>query len=198
MLLQRFDDKGDCMRALESWFAVSTFVLAIASIGSANAADVMQTKNVGPYKVELHVLPAEPFFSKQEVVDKRVKEGMEVEGGATPVTLDAASHPNHHLVVHVFDKTTGKAVTDATVTVNFTALDAKGNASGAPNEVPVVIMQAIGKGPASTHYGNNVTMPAGRYNVAVTVNGDKGAFTITAADAPPSPMKHMKMDHMKM
>jgi hypothetical protein len=37
-------------------------MLAIASIGSANAADVMQTKDVGPYKVELHVLPAEPFI----------------------------------------------------------------------------------------------------------------------------------------
>jgi hypothetical protein len=36
MLLQSFDDKGDCMRALESWFAVSTSMLAIASIGSAN------------------------------------------------------------------------------------------------------------------------------------------------------------------
>jgi hypothetical protein len=33
---------------------------------------------------------------------------MEIEGGAAPVMLDADSHPNHHLIVHVFDKKTGQ------------------------------------------------------------------------------------------
>jgi len=97
--------------------------------------------------------------------------------------------------VHVFDKKTGKAVSDATVTMSFVALDGKGNPSGTPSEVAVVVMQAIGKGPASTHYGNNVTMPAGHYSVTVTVNGEKAVFAVTAADAPAGPMN---MDHMKM
>ena len=34
------------------------------------------------------MLPAEPFFSKQEVADKHVKEGMEIEVGADPVALE--------------------------------------------------------------------------------------------------------------
>ena len=59
------------------------------------------------------------FFSKADVAAKNVKEGMEIEGGAAPVAPDADSHPNHHLIVHVFDKQTGKAVTDATVTMSF-------------------------------------------------------------------------------
>ena len=171
-------------------------VAVIAGAVAAQAADTMQTKTAGTYRVELHVLPAEPFFSKADVAAKNVKEGMEIEGGATPVAPDAASHPNHHLVVHVFDKKTGKAVTDATVTMNFIAL--KGKPGGAPNEVAVVVMQAVGKGPASTHYGNNVTMPPGRYSVAVTVNGEKAVFAVTASDAPAMPMGHMNMDHMKM
>ena len=54
-------------------------------------------------------------------------------------------------------------------------------------------MQAIGKGPLSTHYGNNVTMPAGRYSVTVTVNDKKATFGVTATGMPAMPMGHMKM-----
>jgi hypothetical protein len=175
-------------------FFAAALIPAIAVVLSANAADEMRTKTVGAYRVELHMLPAEPFFSKEDVVAKQVKEGMEIEGGATPVMMDAPSHPNHHLVVHVFDKKTRQAVTDATVTMSFASLDRKGKRAGEPTEVPVVVMQAIGKGPASTHYGNNVTMPAGRYKVTVSVNGQAAVFEIPASDTPSTtPTEHMKM-----
>jgi hypothetical protein len=177
------------------WPLIAALASTVAGVVTANAADVMQTKTVGAYRVELHLLPAEPFFSKQDVADKHVKEGMEIEGGAAPVAPDADSHPNHHLIVHVFDKQTGKVVADATVTMSFAALDGKGNPAGTPTEVAVVVMQAIGKGPASTHYGNNVTMPAGHYSVNVTVNGKKAVFAVAAADTPAG---SMNMDHMKM
>jgi len=191
------------MRTSGKWFSIATWVPAlcaavIAGAVAADAADVMQTKTVATYRVELHVLPAELFFSKQDVADKHVKEGMEIEGGAAPVAPDADSHPNHHLIVHVFDKQTGKAVADATVTMSFVALDGKGNPAGTASDVAVVVMQAIGKGPVSTHYGNNVTMPMGHYNVMVTVNGQKAVFAVTVGDAPAAPMGHMNMDHMKM
>ena len=180
-------------------FGTWPLIVALASTVfggvAASAADVMQTKTVGAYRVELHVLPAEPFFSKQDVADKHVKEGMEIESGAAPVALDSDSHPNHHLIVHIFDKQSGKVVSNATVTMSFVALDGKGNPAGTPTEVAVVVMQAIGKGPASTHYGNNVNMAAGHYNVTVTVNGEKAVFAVTAADAPAGPMN---MDRMKM
>ena len=32
---------------------------------------------------------------------------------------NAASHPNHHLIVHVYDAASGKAVTNATVTISY-------------------------------------------------------------------------------
>jgi hypothetical protein len=187
------------MRTSGKWFSMAACVPGIllaviaGAAAAAPAADVMRAKTAGSYRVELHVLPAEPFFSKADVAAKNVKEGMEIEGGAAPVAPDADSHPNHHLVVHVFDKKTGKVITDAAVTMSFVALEAKGKAAGTPVEVPVVVMQAIGKGPPSTHYGNNVTMPAGRYNVTVTVNDKKAVFDVTAADNPAMPMGHMKM-----
>lgn len=153
----------------------------------------MQTKIAGSYRIELHVLPAEPFFTKDEVADKHVKEGMQIEGGAAPVAPNADSHPNHHLVVHIFDKQTGKVVTDASVTMTFTPLDANGKPSVTPVTVPIVVMQAVGSGPQSTHYGNNVTMPAGRYTVMVTVNGSGASFAVRASDTPSAPMGHMNM-----
>jgi hypothetical protein len=58
----------------------------------------------------------------------------------------------HTPIVHVFDKQSGKVTTDATVTMSFVALDGKGNPAGTPTEVAVVLMQAIGKGAASTHH----------------------------------------------
>ena len=180
-------------RFISSALALSIFALVPAT---TYAADVMQTKTVGDYRVELHLLPAEPFFSQADVAAKQVKEGMEIEGGAPAVMPDADSHPNHHLVVHVFNKKTRQAVTGATVTMSYESLDRKGNPAGGPVEVPVVIMQAIGQGPSSTHYGNNVTMPAGRYRVTVTINGQSAVFGLTASDASSKPstgMKHMKM-----
>src|SRR5215471_20388191 len=100
------------MTTCGNWFLSATFIAATAHAASSSAADVMRVKAVGPYRVELHVLPAEPF-SKEQVAAKKVDERMEIEGGAAPVMLDAPSHPNHHLVVHVFDRKTRQAVTGA-------------------------------------------------------------------------------------
>jgi hypothetical protein len=181
------------MRGFALWQTLVVFVSAMLIGASANAADTMQTKVAGPYRIELHVLPAEPFYTKQEVADKQLTNGMEIEGGAAPVAANADSHPNHHLVVHVFDRKSGQVVTDAAVAMNFVLLDAKDQAVGAPVTVPVVIMQAIGKGPASTHYGNNVNMSAGRYRVTVAVNGRNAVFAVGVSDAPSGPMAPMKM-----
>jgi hypothetical protein len=150
----------------------------------AAAKDVMKTKTVGVYRIELHVLPAEPFYTADEVAAKHVTTGMVIQGGAVPVKPDTDVHPNHHLVVHVFDRKTGQAITDAKVGLSFEALGRGNKPAGASAEVPVVIMQAIGMGPKSTHYGNNVVMPAGSYRVTATVNDEKAVFQVAPSDAP--------------
>jgi hypothetical protein len=183
------------MQYLERAVLFTALLLALGGPGSAQAEGAMQRRTVAAYRVELHILPVEPFFSKEEVADKHVKEGMQIEGGAAPVAIDADPRPNHHLVVHIFRRRTGAVVTDAKVTMSFVAIDANGKAAGAPTDVPVVVMQASGAGPASTHYGNNVTMPLGRYNVTVNVNDKRLVFPVTVSDVPAAPMK---MDHMKM
>lgn len=132
------------------------------------------THVAGPYRIVLVVLPAEPFYTRAQVAKMHVKAGMLIVGGAAPVRLDGTSHPNHHLVVHIYDRATGKVVLGAHVTMTY----AKG---GAPKSVPIVEMQAIGKGPGSTHYGNNVTLGPGTYRVGVTVNGSSTSFVLRIA-----------------
>jgi len=160
-------------------------VLAIAAIAAVAipatamnmGSGVTMTKVAGPYKLVLQLLPAEPFYTQDQYAKEHPKDGMLVMGGATPVAPGAASHPNHHLIVHVYDAASGKALTNATVTIRY------GTVSGATKNLPIVEMQAIGKGPQSTHYGNNLYLPDGTYTVTVTANGNTATFTVTAQAA---------------
>ncbi|MEJ2080641.1 MAG: hypothetical protein P8Y94_00360 [Acidobacteriota bacterium] len=158
----------------------TTFVVfSIIAADSARAQGVEKTETTESYRLELEVLPPEPFFSHSDVQSQQIKSGMLIVRGAAPVQPDAVSKPNHHLIVHVFDKSTGKAVTDANVKMSFQRLGPAGEPIGMPTEVPVVEMQVIGKGPATTHYGNNVIMPSGTYRVNITANGESATFKVS-------------------
>lgn len=156
-----------------------TIVLAIAFTVSAEARNIMKTATKGGIKIELHILPAEPFYTADEVNSNKVKEGMLIISGAKPLSIDSDMHPNRHLVVHIYDPKSGKAITTAAVSISFQKINAKGKPAGNTINVPIVIMQAIGKGVESTHYGNNVVMPAGSYQINIAANGNKVVFHVT-------------------
>jgi hypothetical protein len=160
----------------------TVFIMVMAFAVSTSAKEVMKTATVGDMRIELHVLPAEPFFTAGEVAAKKVKSGMLIIGGAVPLSLEANANHNRHLVVHIYGAGTNKAITDARVSMNFQKLDSMGKPTGAPVDVPVVIMQAIGKGAESTHYGNNVVMPAGSYSVSVVINNKQTDFQVMLSD----------------
>jgi len=173
--------KGNKMRKSSILIRCGIFFTFACSI--VQAGHVMVDTTMGDLRIELHVLAAEPFFTEKEVSTDKITEGMLIIGGAKPLAPDAKVHPNHHLVIHLFHAKTGKAITDAKVEMNFQSLDDKGNPLGGSTEVPIVIMQAIGKGAQSTHYGNNMVMPAGLYAVSVVVNGKKLNLKINVSDA---------------
>jgi hypothetical protein len=164
------------------------FVVLLCSIAAPAGADTMMpgmmmaqpvtSRTAGPYRIVLGFMPAEPFYTAGQVEARHIKEGMLVVGGAAPVQPGAESHPNHHLVFHVYDATSGKALTGAHVSIAYR------RSGGAAVPLPVVEMQVIGKGPESTHYGNNVTLPPGTYDVKVTVNGSHSAtFSVKSRDS---------------
>lgn len=140
--------------------AALPLVLGILLVaGVAQAKTVSKTAKAGVYSVNLKVLPAESFTgTKAEMVR---------DGGAEPNTLNGPEHPNHHMVAFV--KENGKPVENAQVEISYRQLSPK---MGTWMTLPVVRMHVSGHGLETTHYGNNVRLTPGRYEVHVTVNGN--------------------------
>ncbi len=138
------------------------FIVALGALlllpTMASAGPIRKTATAGPYSVTLAVLPAESFRGSHA---KMVRDA-----GAQPNTLNGPDHPNHHMVV--FIKQDGKPVKNAKVGISYRRLSPK---MGAWAAEPVVRMHAAGKGPGTTHYGNNVRLAPGSYQVRVTVDG---------------------------
>ena len=148
-----------------SLFIAGTFTVAVLLLPRiAQAQAISKTSTAGSYSVTLKVLPAESF--------RGPKAEMVRDGGAEPDYLNGAVRPNRHLVVFV--KNDGDPVEDARVSISYRQLSSKTNEW---KSLPVVRMHVAGKGLTTTHYGNNVELPTGNYEVRVTVDG-KGHATL--------------------
>jgi hypothetical protein len=136
------------------------------------AGRIQLVRATGPYRIELDVLPAEPFVSSAAAASGTVKVGMVRLGGASPASPAVT---NHHLVAHVFNRMTGRALTHANVRIQYKL----SGSPVAPIAVPIVRMEAVGQGSQSTHYGNNVRMRPGTYDVAVMADDYSTTFHLT-------------------
>jgi len=140
---------------------VVALTLAFASLilpWPARAQNIIETSMAGTYSVTLSVLPAETFNEPHAE--------MAWDGGAEADMLNGPAGPNHHLVA--FIKESGKRVENATVSISYRQLSPK---SGEWMSLPVARMHMAGKSLDTTHYGNNVKLAQGSYEVRVTVNG---------------------------
>ncbi len=142
---------------------VFLFSLAALFAAVAPAQTVSQTAKVGASTVTLKVLPAESFSGPMVMMIR--------DSGAEPVQLNGPADPNHHMVVFV--KKNGEPVEDAEVNIRYRQVSPR---MGAWTELPVVRMHMAGKDLKSTHYGNNVKLDAGGYEVRVTVDGSVPAI----------------------
>ncbi|HTV73243.1 MAG TPA: hypothetical protein VME66_06040, partial [Candidatus Acidoferrales bacterium] len=86
--------------------------------GMSTAAGIEMTHIAGPYRVVLDLLPAERFYTRAQAA-RHAGAGMIVIGGAAPVQPGSRLEPNHHLVVHLYDRASGKAVRGAHVTITY-------------------------------------------------------------------------------
>ena len=124
----------------------------------AHARKIVETATVGGYSVTLKVLPAESFLGPHAAMAR--------DSGAQPALLKGPLHPNHHLVA--FIRKDRKPVEHAAVTISYRKLSPE---KGGWMDLPVVRMHVAGKGLQTTHFGNNVKLAPGRYEVRVTVDG---------------------------
>jgi hypothetical protein len=129
----------------------------------AQARNISETARASRYSVTLKVLPPESFNGP--------KAAMVRDGGAEPNKLKGPEHPNHHMVAFV--KEDGKPVEHTTVDISYRDLSSRMSEWRA---LPMVRMHVAGHGLATTHYGNNVRLARGRYEVRVTVDGSGPAI----------------------
>ena len=146
-------------RSYASMGAALALGLGLAAVSAAaRTPAISETRMAGAYSVDLKVLPAESFTGpKAEMVR---------DAGAAPETVRGPEHPNHHLVAFV--KKDGRPVERADVEIRYRVASSR---PGGWSSLPVVRMHVAGKGLGTTHYGNNVDLPAGTYQVRVTVDG---------------------------
>ncbi|MGC8548381.1 MAG: hypothetical protein ACP5M4_01665 [Acidobacteriaceae bacterium] len=166
-----------------SFAAALAIAFAALLVPHAAQAQISKTAMAGPYSVNLKILPAEGFMG--------MKAPMQREGGAMPEMVNGATHPNHHMVV--FIKKDGKPVEHAHVKIWYRMskgemmdnnkmggmMDNKMGEMKGMNHwmtLPVTRMEVRGKGPATTHFGNNVHLMDGSYEVKVSVNGKVAMF----------------------
>lgn len=115
------------------------------------------------------------MFTPAEVAAKHPTEGEVMVGGKMTMTTGGMSMEmgDTHLEVHVYALADGKVVTNAHVAIAVTDTSSK-----KVDEVAIAKMYGIKEGIPDTHYGNNVSLPPGTYSIAVTVNGERAAFTV--------------------
>ena len=147
-----------------SAFVALSLALGVSFVSSlAQAQMIDKTAMAGVYSVTLRVMPAESFSGAQPAMVR--------DAGAKPNLLNGPVHPNRHMVAFV--KENGKPAENAKVVMKYRELSP---AKGKWVRVPVVRMHMGGKALETTHYGNNLKLDAGTYEVSVTVNGSKPAI----------------------
>ncbi|MGH9718193.1 MAG: hypothetical protein ACRD4R_15905 [Candidatus Acidiferrales bacterium] len=143
------------------FFAPIALVLGVLVAPTASQAqNTSQVARSGPYTFTLKVLPPESFHGSHAEMTR--------DSGAKAVAVNGPAHPNYHLVV--FIKKNGKPVEDAQVAITY-----RQSARQHWERLPVARMHVAGKGRETTHYGNNVNVSPGKYEVRVTVAGRRHA-----------------------
>jgi hypothetical protein len=126
--------------------------------------------------IALDVGPMETMYSQSEAAVKHPTSGEIMLGGAMS---NATGSSVRHLEVHICSKDGSQVVRNASPSISLTDT----TANGAPQTVPVAVMQGVGQGVADLHYGNNVSMPAGHtYLAIVSLGADRAGFSFTVGD----------------
>jgi hypothetical protein len=162
--------------------AVVVMTLAAAAAGGAQVIRAMPlsaTAETVHYRLTLQIGPGEEMYSKADAAKMHPASG-EIMVSGTMADMSGMqmqqgmAMDTRHLEVHVTDRATGRVVTNATCRI--TVMD---DATGKARVVPAGAMYGVKEGPSDWHYGNNVTMPPGRYTITVVVNGEQAIFRVT-------------------
>jgi hypothetical protein len=172
--------KQASLGALIRWAAAAAVLTAGLELASGAHAMSM-TKVSGPYRITMMIGPAETMSmtTNGKATERMIsgknptcQMGMHMEAMLAGVGASTMKTCNAHVEVHVYNKSSGKVVTNAAVTIKLVGTSTTIN-------VPIMTMQGMHAGPSDFHYGNNIYAAAGKYTIKVTVNRVKANFDVT-------------------
>lgn len=144
----------------------------------ASAAD--QTVTTRAYVFLLHLGRPEKMLmlTAAQATSEHITSGELMLGGSMAGMSSGAMRGHlttRHLEVHICHRTSGKVVTGAMPMITVAP-----SSGGAPERVPVMVMEGVRAGSGDLHYGNNVPLRAATsYTITVRLGTDRAAFTYT-------------------
>ncbi len=153
-----------------------------AAHAGKNAAGGVVTKTMpaGPYKLTIDIGPLEQMYTMAQMKKTHPMTGEIMVSGTMTMSGMGMNgmKPNHHLELHIYNGTTGKTITKAMVMI--TVHDTMGKLV---ERVPIATMYGIKEGMTDFHFGNNVALKAGNYQVVTQVNKMTATFKVTVGKA---------------
>src|ERR1051326_5195778 len=125
--------------ALTALLSASTVAAAhqVVRADTSMGGVVAQTMNAGPYALTLHIGPLEQMYTQAQVKKSHPKSGeVMLRGTMVMGGMDMGrSMPNHHLELHVHNRSTHAVVTNAMVAITFETPSGK-----VITRVPIAVM----------------------------------------------------------
>lgn len=136
-------------------------------VGEQGLTQVTTTRH---FIVVLNVVPPERMLTAQEAQHGGAGQDAELIIAGSQGQIGPRSR---HTEVHVYDRRTGAAVSDAAVRMTLHDLSA-----GTTTDIPSTTMEDLVLGPIDVHYGNNTDLPTGhRFLLTAQIDEDQVTFS---------------------
>jgi hypothetical protein len=161
-------------------------LVCIPGAAFAQMAPTSLVERTANYTLNLVVGPVEPMVSAMDAMHGQTGD---VAVGGGPVSndqMDQGMAANHRVEVHITQGDSGSVVMDVTPTVRIT-----NKLTGEARDLPRVMgMYGAGMGMSDFHYGQNVFLLDGTYQVKVLVGPDTAEFRDVLVAASPMMTDH--------
>jgi hypothetical protein len=162
-------------------------LVCLPAAAFAQAAPTMLVERTPHYALNLSIGPVEQMVSAMDAMHGMAGEvaaatpAMGHDMGMMSDQMDQGMAANHHLEVHINQADSGSVVMDVTPTIRITD-----KVTGASRDLPQVMgMYGASMGMTDFHYGQNVFLPDGTYQVKILVGADTAEFRdVTVAAGP--------------
>jgi len=155
--------------------ANATTLSTTTNVTTSNLSTLKQNATTQDYHLTLQLSPPAQMLSMNQTVTATSGEVMV--SGQVSNTTSMNTTDTYLLEVHVYNITSGAVVTNQNVSIQII-----NHTTNQTLTVPVIVMYDLKTGPSDTHFGNNITLPAGSYTIKVTVAGETAKFNINVTN----------------